>query len=175
MAWRARFLQKNVEKSGTITMNENKSIKYKKFQNSNIILFGFQTKRRCLIFWSFWQKYRSSRLVRLNQNYPVIAEVKSYMCIKKTSLDMLLCTVQRWFSEIFIFEALLAIDYCSRLRPWFDDPMGANESAGFISCPILKFSKFFKIFKVQSQVIWIRNHLRDLELKWQSCHALLLG
>ena len=32
-------------------------------------------------FRSFSQKSRSPRHMRLNQDYPVIAEVKSYMCI----------------------------------------------------------------------------------------------
>ena len=39
-----------------------------------------------LIFRSFLQKSRCPRRIGLNQDYPVIAEVKSYMSTKKTSL-----------------------------------------------------------------------------------------
>ena len=36
----------------------------------------------------FLQKSRSSRYIRLNQDYSLIAEVKGHMCLYKTSLDM---------------------------------------------------------------------------------------
>ena len=66
----------------------------------------------CLIFRSFLQKSRCPRHIRLNEDYPMIAKVKSYMFIKKTSLDIKLCAVQRWFSKLFIFEARLLSTPC---------------------------------------------------------------
>ena len=82
------------------------------FENFYTIYFYFYSFLWCLIFRSFLQKSRCPRHIRLNQDYPVIAELNNYMCTKKTSLDMQLCTVQRWFSKPLIFEPRFLLTPC---------------------------------------------------------------
>ena len=125
-----------------------------------------------MIFRSFLQKSRCPRHIRPNQDYPVIAEVKNYICTNKTSIDMQLCAVHRWFSKLFIFEARFLLTPSSLWWPNRCKRISSSSRFGWYHAQFL--TRKWLLYRQQATDRWTSSTHRLSNLLG-SLSALYLG